>query len=272
MEDRHSHNWAIRVDGDEHTLQALLPMLESGPAQLKHETMQDSQEGADLLRALDAGGRWPALTAHPGFILRSEALNAIDDEDEVRTRTEALLKRAVSILNVFLGGHVPPDVGPIVCRREDGTHHGVQISMTAEIAAVSQAEAARIDHDRERLRTPFAASLMRTATSVDRVAEALAFLGEDRPDWPAMYAAIEAVALELHERGAKSSDFDAIADRGWCGKAELRLFKRTANLFRHAQQWEAPSKPMHLEHAQWLTKSIMRQWLEDLGTPGRAAQ
>jgi hypothetical protein len=260
----HKHNWAIRVDGDERTLEALLPMLSGLPAQLRHETMQNSEEGADLLRKLEAGLPWPSLTAHPGFIMRSEEFNVIDDDDEIRVRAEAVLRRAVSILNVFVGGHVSPTVGPIVCRREDGTYHGVQISLTAEISVISQGEADRLDRDRKRLQSEFAAKILRAATRVQRAAEALAFLNDEKPDWPAMYAAIEAVALELDGRGIQAKDFDAVADQGWCDKSEIRLFKRTANLFRHAQQWEAPSKPMRIEEAQWLTNSVVRQWLEDL--------
>jgi len=55
----HKHNWAIRVEGDERTLEALLPMLTGLPAQLRHETMQNSK------RALTCSASW-----RPGFLGR----------------------------------------------------------------------------------------------------------------------------------------------------------------------------------------------------------
>jgi hypothetical protein len=260
----HEHRWAVRVSGNDETLQALSFLLDGAPAQLRAETLSNSEEGAALLRRLEAGEPWPVLTAHPGWILRSEGLNTIDDVDEVRARADAMLQRATSILNVFVGGHEAPGVGPIVCRREDGTSHGVQISLTVEILTVSNAEAARLDADRERLQSAFGAQLMRAASDSDRAAEALAFLRDDDPGWPAMYAAVEAVALDLRSRGSTRSDFDPVAERGWCSKAEIGLFKRTANIFRHAHRREAPAKPMSIERARWLVKSIVRQWLEGL--------
>jgi len=259
----HAHRWAVRAEGDTRTLQGLTHVLTGNPARLAYEVVDGTTDEQAVLKRLNEPNAWPMPSAHPGYILRSSELDALDDAHEVAGAADAILHRAVAFLNVFVPSHRHVTVGPVTCPRSDGTNHGYQISLIAEIRVVSEKEAQRIEDDTQWLMASGAKGLA-IAHGNDRAAEVLSFLTHEKPAWGEMYAAIEAVSRELADRGYKGKEWKAIAGRGWCAANELTLFKQTANLYRHARGAKPPKPPMPLQEAQWLVKSIVRQWLRDL--------
>jgi len=233
----HRHHWELALTGKPETLDALTNLFTGEPASIV-------REGAPVMRS-------------PHF-------NHFDDPSQVRTTAERLLKQAVALLNIFSHSHEHVGLGHLNCPKEDGTYHGQSVLMSWNIRTFSQEDAERIARDGERLASGAGAQLMQIAQQSDRVAEVLAFMSSDFSEWSSIYAAIEAIALDLRDRGVAGRDWSAIADRRWATSSELELLKRTANMYRHARQWEPPKPPMFLVNAQFLAKKVARQWLDSL--------
>ncbi|TAJ20625.1 MAG: hypothetical protein EPO47_11190 [Rugosibacter sp.] len=103
--------------------------------------------------------------------------------------------------------------------------------------------------------------LLREATRNRAKADALALVGRPAPSWSELY-----LVFELVEANAGSRMY---AD-GWIGRAESKLFTRTANSYtalgkaaRHGKdRGDPPTNPMHQRDAVRLMRSLVAGWLK----------
>jgi hypothetical protein len=110
---------------------------------------------------------------------------------------------------------------------------------------------------------PRAAALAATVQQSEPARKALGFLRTG--DWYSLYKVLD--ILEMAHGGEKA--FERL---GWASSSELKRFTGTANnstalgdAARHARaDWTPPKRPMSLDEAKSLIRSLLFRWLESL--------
>jgi hypothetical protein len=114
-----------------------------------------------------------------------------------------------------------------------------------------------------------AAAIMAASERATAVHDALLLLGRLAPTWSELFVAYELV---------KANVGGSIHDLGWASKAEVRIFKRTANSYtalgpqaRHGKDEEPPPvSPMTHDQAHELVRRVVRSWVAFMADPHRA--
>jgi len=202
-----------------------------------------------------------------GFALKSTRFSELDDADAIREEVERTL--------VLING---------AARLQMGTWQGVALARIDEDGSGS---CFLHVEDSIRLTIRERSSITRITHADGRVEEFMPSPTDPRERWVQVGLRNKAVAKVLRLLHTKDEDWvnlyrvyevieqetggpDAISKRGWASKAELKLFKHTANSVsaigddaRHgSDNIQPPPTPMTLSDARSLIRNMVRNWLE----------
>jgi hypothetical protein len=83
-------------------------------------------------------------------------------------------------------------------------------------------------------------------------------------DWFGLYRIMEAIRFDLNLRDRKKDGRQKMVQRGWATDAELDLFDRTVDSYRHRRSRQIEPRPMYLDEAQHLVGSVVLAWLHEV--------
>ena len=213
------------------------------------------------------GGNTSICEAEGKYVLRSEELDKLQDAGRARARAEEIAVSLSGASRIILGTHKPLKVGGMIQIRDDGTRTTFALqdepAVTRERVFPASVSITRKDGTVERHRPADRVEEWLEAAAQDpSIAKALRLRNAGNLTWVELYRIYEVIAGDM---GGES----AIVAVGWAEKAEIKLFKRTANSVvatgdqaRHGYQKEEPPKnPISLGQAKVFIDTLLKDWV-----------
>jgi hypothetical protein len=225
----------------------------------------DSTDLRLLSESLTSGD--PQIVVRDGaFFLRTAAFESAPTASVARERAQVIADSLSGSASLLLGTRQPIRLGNVIQVGSDGSQHIFLFAHAANAHARALPATVTLTHAdgrREVYRPadPAPAWLTKAATN-PAVAKALRLRQRQPLDWVGLYRLLEVITAV--------APIPTIVARGWASKADLALFKHTANSARAlgdearhgADTTQPPAKAMTLPQARLVIDSILRSWLD----------
>lgn len=207
--------------------------------------------------------RWPGIFVGPtvtvverqgSYYLRTPELDAEEDIEKARDIAIRRVELMNGVMAVMFSDASPIDVGSLVTEldelRKKGTFHSETPVYYREPQIPTELPNDTANH------------LISLAVEDPVVAHALRLRGYGRPDAVTLYKIYELISKD-------TGGGDAIADKGWATKTELRRFTNSMNnpnvlgdQARHAASSATPpAQPMSIPDARVFVEKLLKAWL-----------
>jgi len=192
------------------------------------------------------------------YILKSSDFETLNSSTGIRKRAEEILALLTGAAKLAFGAHQPLSVDSVIQIGDDGkkiSHHNLysQVNVSGSCCTATKTVNGKIKRDNPADQIPF---WFNKAQTDKNVAAALQLNGLPDPNWIILYMIMEIVESDI-------GGIDKIVEYGWSTKKQIKLFRRTAQLYRHSKIKipTPPKNPMSISDAIFLVSKILRKWL-----------
>lgn len=193
------------------------------------------------------------------YILKSSEFNQLINSVDVRKRAEEILSLLNGTVKLALGTQQPLTIDAIVKISDVGKKETIEfLSDELPVGSTIRTSIKKSDGDVQEIHQADPIPVwIKIAQANKTVARVFRLIGISDLSWNDLYKVYEMVKSDVGGN-------DKIADNGWTTKGQIRLFKRTAQPYRHGKlkNYVPPKKPMTFNEAKSFVKKILRIWLQ----------
>jgi hypothetical protein len=201
-----------------------------------------------------------------GWELTAERFQRFSGAESVRTAAAEMLVVLNGLATARLGDAQPMAVGNVCVRRADGSKDVfANADDTMHVRSRAFAATIRADGSAVVAQPRSWENDLDLADGDEAVRAALAFLSIARPNWHAIYAALEIVLNDRRTGGREGLQHWANISTG-----QLKRFTHTANSFkalgvtaRYGREVDRPTEPMTLADGREFVRSAVASWLDE---------